>query len=133
MKAQLKNSRFMRFFGISSIGTVADYLTALFLYSVLGLSGVAASTLGFLLGTVLNYLGHHHFTFATGDGEAATLIGFLKYLGAVLASLAVRLLVLIGLEGATSLPFWLILSVAFAASFMCSYVISLFWVFRRKT
>ena len=44
MKAQLKNSRFMRFFGISSIGTVADYLTALFLYSVLGLSGVAAST-----------------------------------------------------------------------------------------
>ena len=133
MKELVARNRFFRFFGISTIGTVIDYLSAIALYSLLGLSGVVASTLGCLLGTAVNYLGHHHITVANPDSGAATILGFLKYLGAVLASLAVRLAVLVILQGSTSLPFWLILSVAFAGSFLCSYAISLFWVFRRKT
>lgn len=132
MQAQIRGSRFMRFFGVSSVGTVADYVTALALHAVVGLSGVVASTLGFLLGTALNYLGHHHITFSTGDGAPATLVGFLRYFAAVLASLAVRLIVLVGLERIASLPFWIALTIAFGASFLSSYFISLLWVFRRS-
>ncbi|MCV2871484.1 GtrA family protein [Defluviimonas sp. WL0050] len=133
MLARIGNSRFMRFFGVSSVGTVADYISALALHFFLGLSGVVASTLGFLIGTVLNYLGHHHITFSTGDGSPASLFGFLRYLAAVMASLVVRLIVLVGFERAMAVPFWIALTVAFGASFLCSYFISLFWVFRRNT
>lgn len=133
MQAQVAGNRFMRFFGVSSVGTVADYLAVLALHSVLGLGAVAASTLGFLLGTALNYLGHHHITFSTGDGTPATVLGFVRYLMAVLASLVVRLIVLVGLERIAVLPFWITLTIAFGASFLCSYFISLLWVFRRKT
>jgi putative flippase GtrA len=133
MRAWAKNSRFLRFFGVSGVGTVADYVAALALHSLLGLSGVLASTLGFLLGTALNYLGHHHITFSTGDDAPASVRGFLRYLAAVMASLMVRLIVLVGLERFTALPFWIVLSIAFAASFFCSYFISLLWVFRRRT
>ena len=51
---------------------------------------------------------------------------------AIVASLGVRLAVLVVLEQLTAWPFWLILSIAFVASFLCSYLVSLFWVFRAK-
>lgn len=125
-------TRFLRFFGVQTIGTVADFLLALVLHSVFGMAGVAASTIGFFVGTVINYFGHHHITFATGDGAPATFTGFLKYLVAVSASLVVRIAVLLGFEQWTSAPFWFALSVAFVASFVCSYLFSLLWVFRRS-
>lgn len=133
MLSDLTNrGRFLRFFGVSTIGTAADYVTAVALHAFLGLSGVVASIIGFLLGTALNYLGHHHITFATGGDDPASVLGFLKYLGAVMLSLAVRLIVLVGVEMIDGVPFWFALGVAFTASFICSYLISLFWVFRRK-
>lgn len=133
MRDMIRNSRFARFFGVSSVGTAADYLSAVALHGLLGLPGVVASTVGFLLGALLNYLGHHHITFSAGKDDPATVFGFLRYLAAVAVSLLVRLIVLVGMERLTVLPFWIILTIAFAASFLCSYFISLLWVFRRST
>lgn len=126
-------TRLLRFFGVQTVGTAADFLLTLALYSFLGLAGTVASTLGFLTGTIINYFGHHHVTFSTGDGAPATFSGFFRYLLAVLMSLVVRLAVLIGFGEWTSVPFWLALATAFVASFVCSYLFSLLWVFRRST
>lgn len=133
MRDMIRNSRLARFFGVSSVGTAVDYLSALALHGILGLPGVVASTGGFILGALLNYLGHHHITFSAGKDGPATVFGFLRYLSAVAVSLLVRLIVLVGLARLTAFPFWIALTIAFAASFLCSYFISLFWVFRRST
>lgn len=133
MRDMIRNSRLARFFGVSSVGTAVDYLSALALHGILGLPGVVASTGGFILGALLNYLGHHHITFSAGKDGPATVFGFLRYLSAVAVSLLVRLIVLVGLARLTAFPFWIALTIAFAASFLCSYFISLLWVFRRST
>lgn len=124
--------RIARFFGIQTIGTVADFAFAMALYAIFGVAGILASTLGFFLGTVINYLGHHHVTFRQDVPTPATVLGFLKYLAAVSMSLVVRVLILLGFEQWLSVPFWFALSVAFIGSFICSYLFSLLWVFRRN-
>ena len=125
-------ARLMRFFGVQSIGTVADFVVALLLRT-LGLGSVVAVTIGFFLGTCINYLGHHHITFATGDGAPPSFGAFAKYVVSVLASLGVRLLALVAVETGLGAPFWVALIVAFGASFAVSYLFSLYWVFRRST
>lgn len=126
------NNSFVRFFFVSILGTVADFAAALVLHSVFGLSAIAASTIGFILGGTINYLAHHHVTFRKGQEEPPTFTGLFKYYLAIVASLGVRLAVLVVLEQLTAWPFWLMLSIAFVASFLCSYLVSLFWVFRAK-
>ena len=127
------NNSLVRFFFVSILGTVADFSAALLLHSVFGLSGVVASTIGFVLGGTINYLAHHHVTFRKGQEEPPSLIGLFKYYLAIVASLVVRLAVLVVLDRLTAWPFWIMLSIAFVASFLCSYLVSLFWVFRTKT
>lgn len=124
--------KFLLFTAVSVIGTAADFLLALGLHNYVGLAAVAASAIGFSLGTCINYLGHHYITFASDDGQAASMKGFGKYAAAVAASLVVRLAVVFGLDTLGVLPFWLVLIVAIGASFICSYLISLLWVFKKK-
>lgn len=129
---RVMNNSLVRFFFVSILGTVADFASALLLHSVFGLSGVSASTIGFVIGGTINYLAHHHVTFRKGKEGPPTLTGLFKYYLAIVASLVVRLVVLVVLERLTAWPFWLMLSIAFVASFLCSYLVSLFWVFRAK-
>ena len=122
--------QFMRFFGVSTIGTAADYLSALALHGLFGVAGGIAATIGFLIGTTINYCGHTKFTFDNGQGSGLSVGGYFKYLVAVGASLLVRLAVLYAADILAIAPFWFNLAVAFAISFVCSYVISVLWVFK---
>ena len=127
----LKDKRqFVRFAGVSVIGTIADYLLALLLASI-GVSYIASSTCGFTLGSFVNYCGHSIFSYEYTSRKTISLKGFVRYFLAVLFSLVFRLAVVAGLEYATSLPFWLVLLIAIGASFVASYVISTLWVFRK--
>lgn len=120
---------FMRFFSVNLLGAIADYLLALFLASILGLPYIAATTGGFLFGTFVNYCGHSRFTYGQWP---PSFRGFVKFLLAVILSLAVRLVVVAGLDRMTTLPFWIMLLIAIGASFLMSYVISTLWVFKRS-
>ena len=127
----LKDRRlFLRFTGVSILGTVADYVLALVL-AALGVSPLAASTVGFILGAFVNYCGHSVFSYEHTSRKTISLRGFGKYFLAVLLSLVTRLAVVAGLEYTTALPFWLVLLIAIGASFIASYVISTLWVFRK--
>ena len=128
----LKDTRlFFRFLSISVVGTIADYLLAVLLASVFSLGYVPASTCGFILGSIVNYCGHSIFSYEHTGRETISVKGYVKYLLAVLSSLAVRLAAVAALDYATALPFWFILLVAIGASFVTSYVISTLWVFRK--
>jgi len=122
----------MRFLSISALGTVADYLFALTLASGLSAPYAVASTLGFILGSAINYCGHNIFSYEHTSQRSISLRGYGKYFLAVVFSLVIRLAVVEGLAYATSLPFWIILLVAIGASFVANYVISTLWVFRKS-
>ncbi|WP_420587364.1 GtrA family protein [Ruegeria sp.] len=132
MISDLKDKRLLlRFLAISALGTVADYLLALLLAGLLSAPYAIASTLGFILGSVINYFGHNIFSYEHTSRNTISLKGYGKYFLAVLSSLVIRLAVVEGLAFTTALPFWIILLVAIGASFVANYVISTLWVFRR--
>ncbi len=132
MTADLKDKRlFVRFFSVNILGTIADYLLAVFLASLYALPFVFASTCGFILGSIVNYCGHTLFSYEHTSKETISITGYGKYLLAVLLSLLVRLVVVALLGYFSVLPFWFILLSAIGASFVTSYVISTIWVFRK--
>ena len=132
MASPLKDPRlFLRFFFVNGFGTIADYGIAVLLVAALATPDLVASTIGFLIGTSVNYVGHTLFSYDHTTAKDLSLRGYGKYVSAVLLSLVVRLVVVAGLGAATPLPFWLILLVAIGASFIASYVIATLWVFRK--
>ena len=132
MISDLKDKRqLLRFLSISALGTAADYALALLLAGTLSTPYAIASTLGFILGSIINYVGHNIFSYEHTDQSSISLRGYGKYFLAVLSSLALRLAVVEGLAYFTPLPFWFILLVAIGASFVANYVISTLWVFRK--
>ncbi len=132
MGANLRDKgQFLRFFSVSLIGTVADYALAVGLEVKLGLAYVLSAALGFMLGSLINYGGHTIFSFSHTKRSDLSVIGYAKYLGAVAASLVVRLVVVAMLGRLSTLAFWFIMLCAIGASFVTSYLISALWVFRK--
>jgi putative flippase GtrA len=131
MSQSLKDPRqFIRFFFVNGFGTIFDYGAAVLLVAVFFVPELIASTIGFLLGTSVNYVGHTLFSYEHTDKSNLSLGGYAKYVGAVMLSLVVRLVV-VALGGFTALPFWLVLLIAIGASFVASYVIATLWVFKK--
>jgi len=132
--AQLRDrGQFVRFTLVQGLGTVLDYAVAVALVGLLTAPQLAASTAGFLLGTVVNYCAHNIFSYAHTSRASISLKGYGSYLLAVLFALAVRLAAVALLGAVTALPFWLILIAAIGASFVTSYVLATLWVFARKS
>ena len=97
----------------------------------LSFSYLAASTWGFIIGSIVNYVGHNILSYEHTDRGTISVKGYVKYFMAVIASLLIRLLVVAAFEYLSDLPFWFILINAIGASFLTSYVISTKWVFRK--
>lgn len=132
MLSQLRDRRlFLRFFFVNGLGTIVDYAVAVLLVAAFAVAEIAAATAGFVIGTVFNYVGHTLFSYEHTGRDSLSILGYLKYLAAVMLSLVVRLAVVAGLGAATALPFWFVLIVAIGASFVASFVVATLWVFRK--
>ena len=132
MLSQLKDVRlFLRFFFVNGAGTIVDYAVAVLLVTMFLVADLIAATVGFIVGTVFNYVGHTLFSYEHTSRETLSVRGYLKYLLAVMLSLVVRLAVVAALGAATPLPFWFVLIVAIGASFIASFVVATLWVFRK--
>ena len=65
-------NRFVKFAGVGVIGTAAHYATLFVLVDVASLDAVAASSAGFLVGGIINYLLNYKFTFRSQQSHTST-------------------------------------------------------------
>ncbi len=121
-----------RFFLVALAGLAIDITIAWSLIAFAGAADAVASVAGFAVATVANYLAHQFWTFRSGPRSASArrFLGFCLVVG---VTLVVRLLVLDQL--ATVLPGSGIaapirLGLAAGASFVLSFLLSRFLVFR---
>lgn len=68
--------QFLRFAGVGIIGTICQYLTLITLVTVFRVNAVLASTLGFVLGGIVNYYLNYHYTFHSKKGHQETSAKF---------------------------------------------------------
>ena len=58
-------TQFIRFTGVGTVGTLAHYGVLILLVQGMGLDVVMASTAGFIVGALINYVLNYHYTFAS--------------------------------------------------------------------
>jgi len=87
--------RFFRFAGVGAIGTAGHYATLIALVHLAGAGAVPASSAGFLVGGIINYLLNYTFTFRSDRSHVSTAPRFFLIAlgGFVLNGLMMSLLV----------------------------------------
>ena len=82
LKAPVKTSQqFFIYAGIGAIGTVGHYATLVLLVQVVHTDPVFASTIGFIVGALINYLLNYRVTFNSKKRHCETLTKFLIVAG----------------------------------------------------
>lgn len=123
-----------RFFLVALTGLGIDIAIAWALIAFTGAPDAIAAVAGFSVAAAMNYFAHQFWTFRNGE-RRASMRRFIGFAGAVVLTLAVRLVVLEMLG--TVLPGSgmaapIRLGLAAVASLVASFVLSRFFVFNRQ-
>lgn len=88
-------ARFARFCLIGGVATAIQYALLLVLVRGVSMAPTAASSIGFTVSAIVNYLLNYHFTFASGrpHGPAAAKFGLLAAVGLLLNAAIMHALV----------------------------------------
>ena len=80
------SQQFLIFSGIGVIGTAGHYATLVFLVQAIKIDPVFATTIGFVVGALINYLLNYRITFNSNKRHAETLTKFFSVasIGAVI-------------------------------------------------
>ena len=89
-------SQFVIFSAIGAVGTGGHYATLIVLVELLSQPAVLASTCGFIVGALINYILNYHITFQSSKPHRQALLQFL--LIAVMGGLMNTALMYIGVE-----------------------------------
>jgi putative flippase GtrA len=65
-------NRFAKFAGVGAIGTAGHYVTLFVLVDMAGRDAVIASSAGFLVGAIINYVLNYRFTFESRQSHSST-------------------------------------------------------------
>jgi len=68
--------QFLSYLGVGLIGTGSQFLVLVALVRWARLDPVLATTLGFLVGAIINYFANYHLTFRSRQGHAGTMARF---------------------------------------------------------
>jgi putative flippase GtrA len=93
-------SRFVRFAVVGGIATAIQYAVLVLLVRGFGMAPTAASSIGFALSAVANYLLNYRFTFRSDrpHGPAAAKFGLLAAIGLLVNAAVMHLLVAAGVH-----------------------------------
>ena len=69
--------RFACFTGVGFVGTLVHYLVLIILVMTFDVRAVIGSTVGLIMGALINYILNHHFTFRSNKSHPETLVKFL--------------------------------------------------------
>jgi len=83
------SQQFFIFAGIGAIGTAGHYITLILLVQTLSADPVFATTIGFIVGALINYILNYHVTFNSNKQHRETLTKFFSVavFGAVINSI----------------------------------------------
>ena len=86
-------TQFLRFAGVGAIGTLAHYGVLIILVQGAGAGAVPASTAGFVVGALINYILNYHYTFASNRRHHEALLRFftVAFVGLLLNGLLMAL------------------------------------------
>lgn len=93
--AYTMRAQFLRYASAGAVGTLAQYATLVALVQAQWTGAVVASTIGAILGALVNYVLNHRFTFASGRTHAHALPRFaaVAVMGILLNAAVVAILV----------------------------------------
>lgn len=88
--------QFILFAGIGGIGTIGHYISLIFLVQCFQISPVVATTTGFIVGAIINYMLNYRITFNSKKRHREALARFL--LVALTGAIMNSLLMIVGME-----------------------------------
>ena len=118
--------RFLRYSLVGAIGTVAHYALLVVLVQAGGVSPVPASTLGAIVGAIVNYVLNHRYTFASRRRHRESLPRFMAIAAAGTAVNAALLAVLVNSLGVYYLAAQVVATLAVLA---LTYLANRAWTF----
>lgn len=122
----------VRFFTVTVLGVVIDIAIAYALATQLGVPLWLAATIGFVTAASCNYVAHQLWSFRDGP-RALSAVRAVKYAGAALATLAVRVAVVALLDRASGGDLALLILICGAGvSFFVNFGLSKFIVFANR-
>lgn len=121
--------QFLAFTGVGAVGTAGHYLTLILLVEALGQDPVLSTSLGFVVGALINYILNYKYTFSSSHPHGRTLFRFLvvALIGALVNSGIMYL-------GTSLLSINYLLTQIFATGLvlMQNFVLNKFWTFAEQ-
>jgi putative flippase GtrA len=117
-----------RYFVAGSAAVGVHFLVLILLVELFAADPTLATTCGFAVGLVVNYLLQYHWTFRAEDAHSKR---FPRYLAVTLLMMGVNALVFWGLEGPAGIPYLMAQGVATGVVFIFNFVINKHYTFAQ--
>jgi putative flippase GtrA len=118
--------QFLLFAGVGAIGTLGHYTTLIVLVQFWAVDPVFASSFGFVVGAVINYILNYHFTFQSKKRHAEALTKFL--IVAIIGAGINGFIMYIGIEN-TNINYMIVQIFATAVVLMWNFIVNKLWTF----
>ena len=118
--------QFLLFAGVGAIGTLGHYTTLIVLVQFWAVDPVFASSLGFVVGAIINYILNYHFTFQSDKRHAEALTKFL-----IVATIGAGIngfIMYIGVEN-TNINYLLVQIFATGVVLLWNFIVNKLWTF----
>jgi len=118
--------QFLLFAGVGAIGTLGHYTTLIVLVQFWAVDPVFASSFGFVVGAMINYILNYHFTFQSDKRHAEALTKFL-----IVATIGAGIngsIMYIGVEN-TNINYLVVQIFATCVVLLWNFVVNKLWTF----
>lgn len=123
-------SEFTRFAGVGAIGTACHYVTFVSLVEAGGMNAVLASSAGFIVGALVNYILNHRYTFRS---VAQHPVAAPRFFTVALVGMLLNGMIMGFLHGDFRLHYLLSQVIATGVVLCWNYLGSRLWVFRETS
>lgn len=125
-----KTSRqFFTFAGVGAVGTLGHYITLFLLVQSLEFDPVFSTTMGFIVGAIINYHLNYKFTFQSNKSHREAIIKF--FIIAILSGMLNSYMMFLGLK-LTTLNYFIIQLVSTAMVLVLNFIFNKIWTFAEK-
>jgi putative flippase GtrA len=118
--------QFLLFAGVGAIGTVGHYTTLIVLVQFWAVDPVFASSFGFVVGAIINYILNYHFTFQSKKRHAEALTKFL--IVAIIGAGINGFIMYVGVEN-TNINYMIVQIFATFMVLLWNFIVNKLWTF----